>query len=214
MKIVKQIAEWILRSEIKASDQILVNQSKLIHLLVTQYTTAEEICNERGIQMAASAHHALQVDKERNRLQNQLFEHGKVLMPKNIFKAISDWMPDPNFVALVSTKEVNDELCKHVLHVDDSLGVHNITGKIFDHPINGGYNKDNAKYLVIRVSDYNFVIEVQLIKRQVRYDMQGCISELTTHVWALGNSVQLISDQAWGAAMSFIKAQREIQLGK
>ena len=214
MKIVNQLASWILRHEIKASDQILVNQSKLIHLLVSKFEESEAIAIQRGVDMSASANHALQVDKERNRLKDQLFTHGKVIIPNYMFKGISDWLPDPNFVALVPTKDVNDELCRHIRSIDDVWGVHFVTGKVYDHTINGGYNKDNLKYLVIRINDYNFTIEVQLVKRQVRYAIQDCTSEITTHVWALGNSVQLISDQAWGAAMSFIKVQRKIQLGR
>jgi len=199
MKIVNQLASWILRHEIKASDQILVNQSKLIHLLVSKFEESEAIAIQRGVDMSASANHALQVDKERNRLKDQLFTHGKVIIPNYMFKGISDWLPDPNFVALVPTKDVNDELCRHIRSIDDVWGVHFVTGKVYDHPINGGYNKDNLKYLVIRINDYNFTIEVQLVKRQVRYAIQDCTSEITTHVWALGNSVQLISDQAWGS---------------
>jgi len=214
MKIVKQIAEWILRYEIKASDQILVNQSKLIHLLVSNNDVNMDRFIEIGLQSASILHRSAQTDKENSRLQNQLYEKGKLVMPKKMFIAISEWMPDPNFVAVVNTKTVNDELCRHVFVFSDSLGNHKITGKVFDNEPTCGYNDYNIKHLVIQISDYNFHLEIQLVKREVRYCINGCESEIKTHVWALGDNVQLISEQAFDVVTAFIKVQRDIILGK
>ena len=131
-------------------------------------------------------------------------------MPKGLFKAVADYLPDPNFVANTKTEIVNEKLSKwSSLFYSDCLGSHIVKGKVSDND-ETGYNSYNTKILTMYIGGYELIFDVRLVKTTVKMTVVGSV-EITTFVWVLSENVQLVSEEAWGALMAFSKTNKELR---
>lgn len=208
---IKWLAYQILKKEINVNNTALQLQSKYISLVTSEIVDYQDKCIELNTEMGEIVHQNIYLFKENKRLNDRFVEIKKTYLPKGLFKAIADYLPDPNYVASFPLEKINEQLAKmSVMYYSDSLGVHEIAGRVFENERNYRYNSDNPSHILISIPDYVVRVKIELIKREVNLCANGVNTSVLTYVWALGDNVQLISEQAWETTLAFAKVQKEL----
>lgn len=189
MEIVKKIARYILRKELKLQETAFETQAGLIHDYTQKFEELEEWAKKLRGQV-------YELKKQRR---------GPIISPLMLSNIISI-LPDPNEVATgrISAKDL------------DATTSFTENGKTFFCKIikvipSESESKSSISGLLIHISEYNTTIEIPLSLQKMDYNVLGVGTEITTYFWDFYKSgIRLLNGKSWTMLTEFIKAQYNV----
>lgn len=183
MEIVKKIARYILRKELKLQEVAFETQAGLIH----DYSQKFE-----------------EFEKQINELRKQ--RRGPIISSLMLSNIVSI-LPDPNEVATgrVSVKDLKDATTSFMENGKTFFC------KIIKVIPSDSESKSSISGLLIHISEYNMTIEIPLSLQKMDYNVFGVSTEISTYFWDFYKSgMRLLNSKSWIMFTEFIKAQYNV----
>lgn len=185
MEIVKKIARYILRKELKLQEVAFETQAGLIH----DYSQKFE-----------------EFEKRIESLRKIAFGSHKVLLSQIMVQTIVEMLPDPN-------KAGTGRLTSSELSMRSRCFVDRLNGREFQHKIKfvKAIGEENIQGLTVHISDYNIMVTIPLRRENVNYGVYGVQTAIDTYFWDFyGAGIRMLSNEAFAISSEFIKVQHNV----
>jgi len=138
-------------------------------------------------------------------------QSGTILVSQTIMKAIIDALPDPNQIANMHSLGRAQSFEKIHKFVDnDGYGIQTHTITIKDDPFTIEYHSNRK--IKMMISEYDMQFSIPLRQQNRTFQAYGIDTSINTWIWDLKHAgFVVVTDMAWAMAISFMKAQRNIQ---
>nr|DAJ28051.1 MAG TPA: hypothetical protein [Caudoviricetes sp.] len=185
MEIVKKIARYILRKELKLQEVAFETQAGLIHDYSQRFEEFE-----------------IQIES----LRKIAFGSRKVLLSQIMVQTIVEMLPDPN-------KAGTGSLTSSELSMRSRCFVDRLNGREFQHKIKfvKAIGEGSIQGLTVHISDYNITVTIPLRRENVNYEVYGVQTAIDTYFWDFyGAGIRMLSNEAFAISSEFIKAQHNV----
>lgn len=184
-KIVKRIARWVLRKEIKLQEVAFETQAGLIHDYAQKF---------------------VEFEKQIESLRKIAFGSRKVLLSQIMVQTIVEMLPDPN-------KAGTGGLTSLELSMRSRCFVDRLNGREFQHKIKfvKVIGEGSVQGLTVHISDYNIMVTIPLRRENANYEVYGVQTAIDTYFWDFyGAGIRMLSEEAWAMSIEFIRAQNNV----
>lgn len=183
--MIKQIARWVLRKEIKLQETAFETQAGVIHDYTQKFVEFEEKIES---------------------LRKIAFGSRKVLLSQIMVQTIVEMLPDPNKAGI-------DILTSSELYMRRRCFVDRLNGLEFQHEIKfvKVIGEGSVQGLTVHISDYNIMVTIPLRRENVNYEVYGVQTAIDTYFWDFyGAGIRMLSEEAWAMSTEFIRAQNNV----
>lgn len=189
MKIIKKLARWILREELKSSEDRI-----------------KSLLQERRDLLIQRNELTLLLHKAEDKLDcfyKRLKQNRKIILPQSIMEGVLKVLPNPNEV--YSGKLVDCEIEKSVSFNGEEIPVR--LDRFFK-------NDFDDIVLTVKIKRLDIDVSFVLRKEKIRYNILGVDTEVETCYWDFNfSNIRLITDDIWKVITKFVEAQRNVLTG-